>query len=59
MDFDKLSAADVDALDGAEREAFYAWRKGDKVRAAAILNSNGIETAAADKPRSRRASSED
>lgn len=59
MDFDKMTAAECDALDGPKREAWYAWRKGDKERAAAILNTYGIETAAAPKPRTRRASSED
>lgn len=58
MDFEKLSSTEVDALDGAPREAFYAWRKGDKERAAAILNANGIETTSAPKPRTRRASTE-
>lgn len=59
MDFDKLSASEVDALDGAKREAYYAWRNGDKARADAILNTYGIVTATAPKPRTRRASSED
>lgn len=59
MDFSKLSSAEVDALNGAEREAYYAWRNGDTERSLAILNAYGIVTAAAPKARTRRASSED
>lgn len=59
MNFETLTADDVNALDGAKREAWYAWRKGDTERAAAILNANGIETVSAPKPRTRRASAED
>lgn len=37
MDYDNLSAAEVDALAGYQREAWYAYRKGDRLRAAEIL----------------------
>jgi hypothetical protein len=53
MDFAKLLAEQCDALDGAEREAWYAWRNGDTARATAILNAYGIETAAAPRPARR------
>lgn len=29
MDFATMTSAEVDALQGADREAYYAWRKGD------------------------------
>jgi hypothetical protein len=53
MDYAKLSAEQCDALDGAEREAWYAWRNGDTARAIAILNAYGIESAAAPRPARR------
>lgn len=59
MDFDKLSPAECDKLDGAEREAWYAWRQGDKARATAILNAYGIETAAAPRPARRSSAKTD
>lgn len=37
MDFDALTAEQVDALKGHEREAWYAWRSGDAAKADAIL----------------------
>ena len=55
MDFEKLSAEQCEALNGAEREAWYAWRAGDTVRAAAILNTYGIESATAPRPARRSA----
>ena len=37
IDFDNLTAAEVDALDGFEREAWYAWITDDKDEAARIM----------------------
>lgn len=36
MDFDKLTADEVDALDGYDREAWYAYRAGDTAKVKAI-----------------------
>lgn len=35
--FSSLDASQVDQLAGAHREAWYAWRRGDTAKAAAIL----------------------
>jgi hypothetical protein len=59
MDFAKLSAEQCEQLDGAEREAWYAWRQGDTARATAILNAYGIETAAAPRPARRSSAKTD
>lgn len=45
IDFDTLTPAEVDALDGHRREAWYAWSRGQRERAAAILDAYGDELA--------------
>lgn len=45
VDFDALTPAEVDALDGHRREAWYAWSRGHTSRAAAILGAYGDELA--------------
>ncbi len=57
IDFDTLTAEQVDALTGHEREAWYAHRRGEKAKAAAILatyaetpETEDLETPEADEP---------
>ena len=42
MDFSQLTAREVDGLNGARREAWYAWRRGDAAKAQLILETYGL-----------------
>lgn len=47
MDFTKLTtAADIEALQGPEREAWYAWRRGDGAKVAEIAEAYDLALAA-------------
>lgn len=53
MDFTELTAQDVDALQGPEREAYYAWRTGRPAKVREINEAYGLDIAveAPERPR--------
>lgn len=53
VDFDAMSPAELDALDGHRREAWYAHRRGQTERARAILAAYG-DTSPAPAPVEKR-----